>query len=128
MCVKPTPAPYQRLYRTSVCTDVPPLIDAFNICDTLVNVLILHFPSGVTTESCFITSRWRLYHRSGGGYELTRESAPTKDCTITPGNLVIVYVHSATDVASHLVVYTRKRKGGYSRPSAAESISKGCSA
>ncbi|GKB60272.1 hypothetical protein Tco_0916458 [Tanacetum coccineum] len=111
-----------------VCTDVPPLIDAFNICDTLVIVLILHFPSGVTTKSCFITSRWRLYHRSGGGYELTSESAPTKDRTLTPGNVVVVYVHSATDVASHLVAYTHERKGGYSRPSAAELISKACSA
>ncbi|GJV88209.1 hypothetical protein Tco_1532147 [Tanacetum coccineum] len=36
----------------------------------------------------------------------------------------MVYVHSATDVASHLVAYTRERKGGYSRPSAAESINK----
>ncbi|GJW93619.1 hypothetical protein Tco_0173291, partial [Tanacetum coccineum] len=37
----------------------------------------------------------------------------------------MVYVYSATDVASHLVAYTRERKGGYSWPSAAKSISKG---
>ncbi|GJT53589.1 hypothetical protein Tco_0988643 [Tanacetum coccineum] len=40
-------------------------------------------------------------------------------------NVVVVYVNSATDVASHLVAYTRERKGGYSRPSVAELISKG---
>nr|GEY97626.1 hypothetical protein [Tanacetum cinerariifolium] len=37
----------------------------------------------------------------------------------------MVCVHLATDVASYLVAYTRERKGGYSRPSATESISKG---
>ncbi|GKB62931.1 hypothetical protein Tco_0919117 [Tanacetum coccineum] len=37
----------------------------------------------------------------------------------------MVYIHSATDVASHLVAYTRERKCGYSWPSTAESISKG---
>ncbi|GJS20549.1 putative reverse transcriptase domain-containing protein [Tanacetum coccineum] len=39
-------------------------------------------------------------------------------------NVVMVYVHFATDVASHLVAYTSERKGEYSRPSIAESISK----
>ncbi|GJT93423.1 hypothetical protein Tco_1082268 [Tanacetum coccineum] len=39
-------------------------------------------------------------------------------------NVVMVYVHFATDVASHLVAYTRERKGGYSCPSATKSISK----
>ncbi|GJT69662.1 hypothetical protein Tco_1028948 [Tanacetum coccineum] len=86
------------------------------------------------TKDYIITRGKILYHRSGGGYGLTREFAPTKDCTITLSplsclnfqlrNVVMVYVHSATDVASHLVAYTRKRKGGYSRPSVAESISK----
>ncbi|GJU08113.1 hypothetical protein Tco_0692505 [Tanacetum coccineum] len=40
----------------------------------------------------------------------------------------MVYVHSATGVASHLVAYTRERKGGYFWPSAAKSISNVCSA
>nr|GEW51362.1 transposase (putative), gypsy type [Tanacetum cinerariifolium] len=76
------------------------------------------------TKDCTFTPGYIWYHRSRGGHELTRESAIIKDCTLTPGNVVMVYVHSATDVASHLVAYTREKKGGYFRPFAAESVSK----
>ncbi|GJX25819.1 hypothetical protein Tco_0232115 [Tanacetum coccineum] len=54
------------------------------------------------TKDCTFTPGYIWYYRFGGGYELTRESALTKDYTFTPRNVVMVYVHSATDVASHL--------------------------
>ncbi|GJW50487.1 hypothetical protein Tco_0091838 [Tanacetum coccineum] len=78
---------------------------------------------------------WIWYHRSGGVYELTRESAPIKDYTLTPGYGTTALEEAgnaspphAPPVSSHLIAYTRERKGGYPRPSAMESISKGSGA
>nr|GEW59111.1 hypothetical protein [Tanacetum cinerariifolium] len=65
----------------------------------------------------------------GGGCTTALEEVKSKQESlllpkIAPSLRVIVYVHSATDVASHLVAYMHERKGGYSWPFVAESISK----
>ncbi|GJT00498.1 hypothetical protein Tco_0948247 [Tanacetum coccineum] len=43
------------------------------------------------TKDCTFTLGYIWYHHSGGGYELIREYALTKDCTFTPGYIWYYY-------------------------------------